>query len=64
MTYTVTQRIKVEAEDYEAAIDAAFDVGFDEPNASDRFEMDSEPWCSGVYNEYGDTVYPGDEMPR
>jgi hypothetical protein len=41
--FYVSQVIEVEADDYESAMEKAFEQGFDTPNASNNFEMDGDP---------------------
>ena len=57
--YYVSQSIEVEAEDFDEAINSAYDE-LDRPNISNKFEECGEVVCFGVYDEQGNRVYEGD----
>jgi hypothetical protein len=63
MKYTVylyqeaSQGIKVEADDYEEAIEKAFDIGMDQPNISNKFEFGGEDQLDCVLDQDGNEVY-------
>lgn len=59
-----SQSLKVEAEDYEDAIEIAMSQGIDQPNLHNKFEFGEEIKIGPVYNiDDGNLtiVYEGDE---
>lgn len=59
-----SQSIKVEAEDYDEAIDKALEIGMDAPNIHNKFEFGGETHVGPVYDITDGKfveVYPGDD---
>lgn len=52
-----SQGIDVEADDYEQAIEKAFDIGMDRPNISNKFDFGGDDQLDAVVDENGKEVY-------